>query len=639
MAAAFSSRPTHQQCCRIQSIDLLRALAQLLDLGVFKRGKQVMSIKQSLIWCGVWAGLAMLFNVGVFLFHPRGTDAGLEFFTGYVTEQLLSVDNIFVFLLLFGYFNVPRVYQHKVLFWGVLGAVIFRAIFVLGGLALMSRFNWMIYVFGGFLVLTGISMVRKGQEKEIHPEKNLVMRAFRRFFRVTPDYHRDRFFVCKNGKLWVTPLLMVLIAIESTDIVFAADSIPAIFAITPDPFIVFSSNILALIGIRSLYFAVAGFMRNFYFLHYGFASILVMLGTKMLLSHVVQVPIALSLVLIVFILLSCVIISLLRPRKADLKRIFGRTAELGLIPFRRLLMIENMIDHADKPVREVMRPRSSVAVIRLNSPWNENARLLRETRFSRYPIVEADGARPLGILHVMDLALAETCQELDAAQLKELARCGLELREDLSLAETAAQFRRHSNEMGIILNPSGEWTGIVTIEDLLEELVGEIEDESSIARGETPMSIADALSPGRIVLNLQAGSMPEAIENIIRAIPKQELPIESQTMLRALIQPASKVPTYLEEGVAVPHARLEGLDQPMLAFARSAEGVELDANQHAELFFLALFPIEAPNLEVRLLASITRLIDSEFVLHRLREAQTPEEVIETIRIGELILPV
>ena len=629
----------HQQTLLWAGFVAFIVIMLVLDLGLFQRGKQVMSIKQSLIWCGVWASLAMLFNVGVFLFHPRGTDAGLEFFTGYVTEQSLSVDNIFVFLVLFGYFKVPRVYQHKVLFWGVLGAVIFRAIFVLGGLALMSRFHWMIYVFGGFLVLTGMSMVHKDQEKEIHPEKNLLMRAFRRFFRVTPDYHRDRFFVCKNGKLWVTPLLMVLIAIESTDIVFATDSIPAIFAITPDPFLVFSSNILALIGIRSLYFAVAGFMRSFYFLHYGFASILVMLGTKMLLSHVVQVPIALSLVLIIFILLLCVIISLLRPRKADLKQIFGRAAQLGLIPFRHLLVIENMMDHADKPVREVMRPRSSVAVIRLNSPWKENARLLRETRFSRYPIVEADGARPLGILHVMDLALAETRQEPDAAQLKELARSGLALREDLSLTETAVQFRRHSNEMGIILDPGGEWTGIVTIEDLFEEIFGEIEDESSIARGETPMSIADALTPGRIVLNLQAGSMPEAIENIIGAIPKQELPIESQTMLHALMQRAPSVPTYLEKGVAVPHARLEGLDQPMLVFARSEEGVELDANQHAQLFFLALCPMETPNLEVRLLASITRLIDSEFVLHRLREAQTPEEVIETIRIGERLLPV
>jgi tellurite resistance protein TerC len=334
-----------------------------------------------------------------------------------------------------------------------------------------------------------------------------------------------------------------------------------------------------------------------------------------------------------------VIISLLRPRKADLKQIFGRAAQLGLISFRQLLVIGNMMDHADKPVREVMRPRSSVAVIRLNSPWKENARLLRETRFSRYPIVEADGARPLGILHVMDLALAETRQEPDAAQLKELARSGLALREDLSLTETAFQFRRHSNEMGIILDPGGEWTGIVTMEDLFEEIFGEIEDESSIARGETPMSIADALTPARIVLNLQAGSMPEAIENIIGAIPKQDLPIDSQTMLRALMQRASRVPTYLEEGVAVPHARVEGLDQPMLVFARSEEGVELDAAQHAQLFFLALCPMEMPNLEVRLLASITRLIDSEFVLHRLREAQTPEEVIETIRIGERLLPV
>src|SRR5262249_24695605 len=262
------------------------------------------------------------------------------------------------------------------------------------------------------------------------------------------------------------------------------------------------------------------------------------------------------------------------------------------IPFRRLLVIENMIDHADKPVREVMRPRSSVAVIRLNSLSNENARLLRKTRFSRYPIVEADGARPLGILHVMDLALAQTRQDPAGAELKARARSGLELREDLSISDTAAQFRRHSDEMGIVLNPSGEWTGNVTLEDLFEELVGEIEDESSIARGETPMSIADALSPGRIVLNLHAGSMPEAIENIIGAIPKQELPIDSQTMLRALMQRAWKVPTYLEEGVAVPHARLEGLDQPMLAFARSEEGVELGSTQHAQLFFLALCPME-----------------------------------------------
>lgn len=359
-----------------------------------------MTMKESLTSCGVWAGLAMLFNVGIFLFHPRGAEAGLEFFTGYVVEQSLSIDNIFVFLLIFSYFGVPRPYQHKVLYWGVIGALVARLTFILGGLALMERFAWMVYVFGGFLVFTGINMMREKEEKEVDPGKNWVMRTFRRLFRVSDEYDRGKFFTRKDHKLWATPLLAVLIAIESTDILFAVDSIPAIFAITPDSFIVFSSNIFAMLGIRALYFAVAGFVQSFYFLRYGFASILVILGVKMLLERVVHLPTALSLVLIIFILLLCVIISLLRPRKADLKRIFGRTARLGLIPFRRLLVIENIIDHADMPLREVMRERESVSVLRLNASSEENLRTLRATRFSRYPIMDKDSDKPLGILHL-----------------------------------------------------------------------------------------------------------------------------------------------------------------------------------------------------------------------------------------------
>src|SRR5437764_6651474 len=226
-----------------------------LDLGVFQRGKQVMSTKESLIWCGIWAGVAMLFNVGIFLFHPRGTSAGLEFFTGYVVEESLSIDNIFVFLLIFSYFKVPRAYQHKVLFWGVLGALVCRAVFILGGLALLDRFHWMIYLFGIFLVGTGIRLMFKKEEKEVAPEKSWANRVFGRLFRVSDEYDRERFFSRRNGELWATPLLAVLIAIESTDIIFAVDSIPAIFAITNDSFIVFSSNILAMLGIRALYFA------------------------------------------------------------------------------------------------------------------------------------------------------------------------------------------------------------------------------------------------------------------------------------------------------------------------------------------------------------------------------------------------
>ena len=598
-----------------------------------------MRTTESLVWCGVWTGLAMLFNVGIFLFYPRGTEAGLEFFTGYLVEESLSIDNILVFLVLFGYFKLPRAYQHKVLFWGVAGALIFRAIFIVGGLTLIARFQWLIYLLGAFLVMTGISVMRKEDAKEIEPEKNWVIRTVRRFFPVSEQYERDRFFTRKSGKICATPLLVALIAIESTDIVFASDSIPAVFAITPDSFIVFSSNIFAMLGIRALYFAVAGFVQSFYFLHYGFASILVILGVKMLLGHVVQLPIALSLVVIVFILLLCVIVSLLRPRQVDLKDVFARTARLGLIPFRRLLFIENIIDHGKLAVREVMRERSSVSVMRLDAPWAENLRMLRETRFSRYPIVNGEDLKPLGVLHVKDLALADATRPIGAGRLKELAQPGLEMPEDLSLTNALARFRHRAHQMGIIVDANGMWTGIVTIEDLIEQMIGEIDDESAFSRDEAPVSLADALSPARIVLELHASSMIEAIEKIVHSIPREELPTDAQTILRALTERAEQMTNYFGGGVAATHAHLDGIDKPTLAFGRSDEGVELGAaNQRAEIFFLAISPSQTPNMQVQLLASIARLIESEYVLNRLRKAKTPEELIETIRAGEQVLP-
>jgi len=358
----------------------------------------------------------------------------------------------------------------------------------------------------------------------------------------------------------------------------------------------------------------------------------------MLLARVVQVPIELSLVLIVFILLLCVIISLLRPRKADLKRIFGRTAELGLIPFRRLLVIENILDRADMPICEVMRERKGVRALRLDALPEENLRVVSDTRFSRYPIIEQEGGKPIGVLHVKDLALIKVAQSFVSAELKKLARPGLELREDLSVTKTMARFRRHSQQMGIVLNAKGEWTGIVTIEDLFEEIVGEIEDEASIARGESPLTLAESLTPGRVVFGLHAASTTEAIQNIIAAIPKEELPIDSQTIVRALMQSAASAATYLGKGVAVLPAGLEDLNKPMIAVARSEEGVDLSANEHNEIFFVALCSQQTPNVEARLLASITRLIESDYVLNRLRTAETPEEVIETIRTGEQVLP-
>ncbi|HEY5705175.1 MAG TPA: TerC family protein [Terrimicrobiaceae bacterium] len=338
-----------------------------LDLGLFQRKPHVIGMKEAMAWFGVWIALALIFNIGVILFYGRGGEAGLEFFTGFLVEKSLSIDNIFVFVLIFNYFHVPPAYQHKVLFWGIMGAIVLRMMFIVGGLALMERFHWTIYVFGSFLLLTGLVMMRKKNEK-FDPERNWAIRTFRRFGRITDRYEGNRFFTPKEGRLWATPLFLVLIAIESSDIVFAVDSIPAIFAITSDPFIVYTSNIFAMLGLRSLYFAVSRFLQMFHLLHYGFAAIITILGLKMLLSEVFEVPIAVSLVLIIFILLVCVIVSLLRPRRADLKLMFERTERLGLIPFRRLLLIENVIDLGDLTVRDAMRRRSGVRVLRLDLP-------------------------------------------------------------------------------------------------------------------------------------------------------------------------------------------------------------------------------------------------------------------------------
>ena len=596
-----------------------------LDLGLFQRKPHVISTKEALAWFGVWSGLAMLFNIGVIVFHERGLEAGLEFFTGYLVEKSLSIDNVFVFILIFNYFHVPPAYQHKVLFWGIVGAIILRILFILAGLALMERFHWTIYVFGAFLVATGLGMTRK-KEAVYDPEKNWAIRTFRRFFPVTGRYEGNRFFTRQDGRLWATPLFLVLLAIESSDIMFAVDSIPAIFAITPDPFIVYTSNIFAMLGLRALYFAVAGFMQMFHFLHYGFASIILILGVKMLLSDFYKIPVEASFVLILNILSVCVIVSLLRPRRADLKTIFERTERLGLIPFRRLLLIENILDLGDLKVSDAMRGLSGVRMLRLDLPWEENLRMIRATRFSRYPVVERDGAKPVAVVHLKNLFIAAAEGEITADQLKRLSRPCREIREDLPLEEALARFQGRYDQMAIVVNAQSEWTGIITLEDVVEELVGQI------------VSLADALSPGRIVLELPANSMNDAIAQIVDRIPREELPADPQAVARAVQQREQHMATYAGRGVAIPHARLDGLGKPVLAFARSDEGVPLeDTNERADLIFLLLTPRGLARMQPRLLAEIAGLFESEYITERLRKAKTPEEVIEAIRAGQQVV--
>jgi len=291
-----------------------------IDLGVFNRKAHEVKIKEALIWSGVWIALALAFNLGLYYYYipPEGytsAESALQFLTGYVIEKSLSVDNIFVFVLIFTYFKVPAIYQHKVLFWGIIGALVMRAIFIFAGVALINQFSWIIYVFGGFLVFTGIKLLIQ-KEKEIHPEKNPLIRLFKRFFRVTENYEGGKFFTIQNSRKVATPLFIVLIMIETTDLIFAVDSIPAILAVTQDPFIVYSSNVFAILGLRSLYFALAGLVKLFRYLQYGLAAILILVGSKMILNHFYAAKIIsteLSLILIVTILAASVVTSLLKP--------------------------------------------------------------------------------------------------------------------------------------------------------------------------------------------------------------------------------------------------------------------------------------------------------------------------------------
>ncbi len=284
----------------------------VLDLGVFHKKSHKVSIKESLAWTAVWITLAMLFNAWVY--HSMGAQKGLEFLTGYVIEKALSVDNIFVISLIFTYFRVPSQYQHRVLFWGVLGALFFRIIFIFAGVALIEKFNWMIYVFGGFLIFTGLKMLKE-EEKHIEVEANPLIKFVKKFWKISPNFDGENFRTTVNGVRHFTPLFLVLIMIETTDIIFAVDSIPAILAITPDPYIVFTSNVFAILGLRSLYFALNGIMEMFEYINYALSGILVFVGIKMIIAPWYHFPTIISIGIIVGMLVASVIASIYFPKK------------------------------------------------------------------------------------------------------------------------------------------------------------------------------------------------------------------------------------------------------------------------------------------------------------------------------------
>jgi tellurite resistance protein TerC len=283
-----------------------------IDLGVFNRKAHEIGFKEALVWSIVWTVVALLFNGAVFL--SAGPERGLEFFTGYVIERALSFDNLFVFVLIFSYFGVPRQYHHRALFWGVVGALVTRAVFIAAGVALIVRFEWILYFFGAILVYSGWKMLKE-KDVEVHPDRNLIIRAARTLFPVTAEFGAGRFFLRKDRRLFLTPLFLVLITIETTDIVFAVDSIPAVFGVTHDPFIAFTSNIFAILGLRASYFLLESILKTFKYLSHGLSVVLIFIGLKMLFADFAHIPIGIALAIVIAVLIVAIVASLIGQRR------------------------------------------------------------------------------------------------------------------------------------------------------------------------------------------------------------------------------------------------------------------------------------------------------------------------------------
>jgi tellurite resistance protein TerC len=285
-----------------------------LDLGVFHRQAHEVRFRESLTWTMIWIALSLIFCGAIFHFY--GSQKALEFLAGYVIEKALSVDNIFVFVILFSSFSVPKIYQHRVLFWGVIGAILLRAVFIAAGAALIHRFAWILYIFGAILVVTGIRLLRQ-EAGDVHPENNPVFKLARKVIPAVPEYDGQKFFTVRNGKRFATPLFIVLLAVEATDVVFAVDSIPAIFAVTLDPFIVYTSNVFAILGLRALYSMLGNVLDRFRYLNVGLALVLLFVGAKMLLAGVFKVPIGASLGVIALLIGGSIVISWLSSAKSE----------------------------------------------------------------------------------------------------------------------------------------------------------------------------------------------------------------------------------------------------------------------------------------------------------------------------------
>jgi tellurite resistance protein TerC len=389
-----------------------------LDLGVFHRKAHAVSTYEALIWTGVWIGVALLFSVFLYFayeYHwlgvdpsedkPDGRTAAVLFFTGYVLEKILSIDNVFVIAIIFSYFGVPPKYQHRVLFWGIVGALVMRVVMVLVGAVLIEKFHWTLYVFGAFLVMTAGKMLFFPHEPD--PQNNAFVRLASWLMPVTHEYAEEHFTVRVDGRLMLTPLALALVAVESTDVMFAVDSIPAIFAITDDPFIVFSSNVFAMLGLRSLYFVLAGIMHKFYYLKSTLGVLMALIGLKMLLNDVLQVVPDVTyytLGIMAFVVSAGVAASLIRAKRQppsieELSVLVERTHDSGILSQTQTELVQKTFRLSGKRVNDCLVPRDKMVALELNTSPEQVLELVRQTAHTRMPVYDGDIDNIVGIVN------------------------------------------------------------------------------------------------------------------------------------------------------------------------------------------------------------------------------------------------
>ena len=316
---------------------------------------------------------------------------------------------------------------------------------------------------------------------------------------------------------------------------------------------------------------------------------------------------------------------------------FERTEQLGLIPFRRLLLIENIVDLGEREVSGSMRSKSEVKTIRLDADWSENLRTIKMAQFSRYPVVENEGDKPIGFVHIKNIAFTDPKDSMSSDRLRDISRTCMEFQENLPLEDALDAFQQSHDRLAVVVNETSDWVGILTFEDVVQEIIGNMGDEFDRARGGAFVSLADTLSPNRIILKLQATEMDEAVRKFIAAIPREDLPADHEVIARVVLQRKQFMPIYVGNGLAIPHGRLPGIRGPILAFARCDEGIPIEGtNERADLLFLVLTPNGSKRLQARLLANISALFKSQYVSERLRKAQTAEAVIEAICAGQQV---